>query len=163
MKKTGQLQVALEELRHMYSQVYNDSDALDRKAKDLIASSGIIFTLFAGLQIALIAYIKTPIYYIFLSIIFAFFLWTLVTLISAIRPSEYHLPIKPTWKSIDKTILDQRNINKAIEQLISNYLEQINLNTKSNYRKAKLLDKAYKLFAITMVNAIAFGFFIINL
>ncbi len=135
MSKTEKLEIALEEVRRMYTQLYNDSDILDEKAKDLIAASGIVFTLFAGLQVALVSFVKAPVYYVGLAIIFLFFILTLGTLIYAIRPQEYGLPLKATWQSVDKVILDKPQKHQALEQLISNYLTEIRSNTKINRKK----------------------------
>jgi hypothetical protein len=162
MSKEKNFEIALEEIQRAYDQLYNDSDTLDQKAKDLIAASGIIFTLFAGLQVTLVGYTKAPIYYVFLGVIFVFFLVTLTLLIRAIRPQEYGLPLKTSWSSIEKTILNFPRTSNAIEQLISNYIKEIKKNSKTNYQKAKLLNWAYISFAITMLVAVMFGFFVIG-
>lgn len=161
MKKRAEL--ALEEIRKIYNQHDDDTSIIDGKARDLMANSSLILTLFGVLQIALVKPDQSIVYKIGLGLSIIIYLSMLaVIMFGVLRIRSYKTVFVPSREGIYNAILGKKNYKKAVLQLIGNYVDRIQDNQLQNTKKSKYLTIASWMFVVDISLLVFLSMFVVR-
>ena len=148
MNEIDNLIIARDEMRDLYQKSIEANDILTKKASLILGTIGILFSLATFLNIEEKIRRGCSIYYwIILAFSFVLFMILIIATIFIVLPRTYQTPIKPTLNVIQHELIEQTN-EIALRKIIRGYIDAIDINVKTNLRKAKVVKFGLIVFPI---------------
>ena len=144
------LRLALEEMRMLYEQRFESSDALDKKAGTLLSSASLVLSIVTTLQLTQSGPDQPWFYWFGLFLAFGLYIGMITLTVIAITPKTYTTPIKADWNVLDQRLF-QNDEQHALLNLIKAYMDRNNASKTIIKRKANQIRWAGGLLAIIVV------------